>query len=276
MTGERVALTCHVSTADCGEFHNIKWYKDGERVFVYSERASVQRAERTLKDRASLRVHPSKSYVQLIINPVQPGDEGRYKCDITYLQVKDECTVVQFLNLTTIAKPRYMKVAVEYRNDNATLNKTTLVKDNPVIGPFHEGREITLTCEAGGGKPVPRVTWWNSTKSVVGDYRSSGDSNGVGTGVNTIYFVISRADLGLRLECQAENEALKEPLVFALSMDVYGDRFSPRQVAMHGGERSKVTKKTEDKLKQVNESYSSGKYGGGHKQEHYRPFMKTA
>ena len=33
---------------------------------------------------------------------------------------------------------------------------------------------------------------------------------------------IGRWDLGLRLECQVENEALKEPMVFTLSVDVFG------------------------------------------------------
>ncbi len=39
--------------------------------------------------------------------------------------------------------------------------------ENPV-GPFNEGQELRLLCESGGGKPIPRVTWYNGTEIISG------------------------------------------------------------------------------------------------------------
>ena len=34
--GSSVSLTCSLDTLNCGDFHSIKWYKDGQWVSVYS------------------------------------------------------------------------------------------------------------------------------------------------------------------------------------------------------------------------------------------------
>jgi hypothetical protein len=51
MTGEGVTLGCKVNKEDCGDFHNIKWYKNNQRVFVFSEMAKIQRPEGDLVGR---------------------------------------------------------------------------------------------------------------------------------------------------------------------------------------------------------------------------------
>jgi len=38
-----------------------------------------------------------------------------------------------------------------------------------MVGPFNEGQEIRLLCEAGGGKPIPRVNWYNGTELLTGE-----------------------------------------------------------------------------------------------------------
>ena len=35
--GSSVRLSCLVDTAKCGAVHSIKWYKEGQRVAVYSQ-----------------------------------------------------------------------------------------------------------------------------------------------------------------------------------------------------------------------------------------------
>ena len=37
-----------------------------------------------------------------------------------------------------------------------------------VIGPYNEGQELRLLCESGGGKPIPRVTWYNGSEILSG------------------------------------------------------------------------------------------------------------
>ena len=34
--GGSTTLSCQVDTARCGDYHSIKWYRDGTRVAVYS------------------------------------------------------------------------------------------------------------------------------------------------------------------------------------------------------------------------------------------------
>ena len=42
------------------------------------------------------------------------------------------------------------------------------ISSSSIIGPFHEGYELRLTCESGGGKPIPRVTWYNGSNVISG------------------------------------------------------------------------------------------------------------
>ena len=35
------------------------------------------------------------------------------------------------------------------------------------IGAYNEGQEMRLVCESGGGKPIPRVTWYNGRGEVI-------------------------------------------------------------------------------------------------------------
>lgn len=40
----------------------------------------------------------------LKISPVEVEDEATYKCEITYLEVRENCDVVQIVKLTTLGK----------------------------------------------------------------------------------------------------------------------------------------------------------------------------
>lgn len=35
-----------------------------------------------------------------------------------------------------------------------------------VLGPKEEGTEVDIICEALGGKPIPKVTWYNGTTEI--------------------------------------------------------------------------------------------------------------
>ncbi|KAB7507943.1 hypothetical protein Anas_01005, partial [Armadillidium nasatum] len=48
LVGESVRLPCEVDKATCGLFHSIKWYKENDRVFIFSEMAEVKRPEGSL------------------------------------------------------------------------------------------------------------------------------------------------------------------------------------------------------------------------------------
>lgn len=52
--GAPVSLPCRVDTAQCGELHSVKWYRDNHRVFVFSHVANIRRPEGDGSDRLEL------------------------------------------------------------------------------------------------------------------------------------------------------------------------------------------------------------------------------
>ncbi|KAK6619011.1 hypothetical protein RUM44_003393 [Polyplax serrata] len=54
------------------------------------------------------------------------------------------------------------------------------------------------------------------------DKQMESDPNGVGTGRNKIKITIGRGDLGAKYECRAKNDALDEPMVSWVELDVNG------------------------------------------------------
>ncbi|XP_042874812.1 hemicentin-1-like isoform X7 [Penaeus japonicus] len=211
LAGESVHLPCEVDKASCGNFHNIKWYKGVERVFIFSDMANVRRAEGPLLDRTHFHYAANGTDSSLQIFPLRTEDEGMYKCEITYLAVRDSCSVVQFVNLTTYALPTYQRLSFE---DGSPIDNGT------EIGPFDEDTTLTLVCESGGGKPVAKVTWWNGSQALAGKYSETFDEDGSGLGRNVLQVSLTRDDLGSVFTCEAENAAMTSPFVASVTVDV--------------------------------------------------------
>jgi hypothetical protein len=51
LAGQEVSVPCSVDVATCGDFHSVKWYRESQRVFVYSELANLERSEGSLTNR---------------------------------------------------------------------------------------------------------------------------------------------------------------------------------------------------------------------------------
>ena len=56
LSGTQVVLSCNLSGDKCGDYHSIKWYKEGARVAVYSPATNWWRVEGDLKERARVKV----------------------------------------------------------------------------------------------------------------------------------------------------------------------------------------------------------------------------
>nr|XP_053643781.1 hemicentin-1-like [Cherax quadricarinatus] len=222
--GEEVRLPCEVDKASCGDFHSIKWYKGNDRVFIFSDMANVKRAEGPLLDRTDFHYATNGTNSSLEIFPLQTEDEGLYKCEITYLAVREACSVVQFVNLTTYALPTYLQMTFE---DGSPIDNGT------VAGPFDEGTSLTLICESGGGKPVARVSWWNGSQTLPGEYSGILEQNGAGVGRNILRVPLTRADLASTLTCEAENAAMTSPFVASVTIDL---NVPPVSVTVTGAE----------------------------------------
>lgn len=51
LAGQEISVPCSVDVAACGDFHSIKWYRESQRVFVFSELANLERSEGSLTNR---------------------------------------------------------------------------------------------------------------------------------------------------------------------------------------------------------------------------------
>ena len=63
-----------------------------------------------------------------------------------------------FLRFHFTAEPKYVKISMDGKD----------ISDSR-IGPYNEGQELRLLCESGGGKPIPRVTWYNCSEKISGN-----------------------------------------------------------------------------------------------------------
>ncbi|XP_037073328.1 hemicentin-1-like [Pollicipes pollicipes] len=224
LVGDEVRLPCEIDETKCGDVHNIQWYRgDGDtRVFIYSELAKVDTSENMLQGRGYFEYAKGSSTTELEIRNLRPDDESLYKCELTYLEVRDDCAVIQFVNLTTLAKPENIRILLE---------DGTEVSPGSVIGPYEEDSDLVLRCESAGGKPAAAVTWWNDTVNMGGAAGAVLSADGTGLGTNVIRVPLTRHDLGSGLECQATNPASRRALRSTLYIDLH---VRPRSVELDG------------------------------------------
>lgn len=226
LVGESVLLPCDINRQACLEIHTLKWYKGENRVFIFSEEAAVERTEGSLLSRTDFFYEANKSETHLQIFPLRTSDEGMYRCDLTAYNMTQGCVMVQFINLTMQAIPKYPELSFE---DGSPIENGTQV------GPFDEGTVLILVCEAAGGKPVAQVNWYNGTQLLEGKYTTTMDQDGIGTGKNTLRLPLTRADLGATLTCEVMNDAMDHPVTSSVTVFV---NVPPQSVVVQGAESS--------------------------------------
>ncbi len=72
-------------------------------------------------------------------------------------------TFSYFVLLFFSAEPKYVNITLPDGQDVHLPPKSS-------VGPFNEGQDLRLLCESGGGKPIPRVTWYNGTQIMSGTF----------------------------------------------------------------------------------------------------------
>lgn len=99
----------------------------------------------------------------------------------------------------------------------------TIVKNGSTLGPYTEGSTFTLDCRSSGGRPAPRITLWNGTRTLnVKNHVQTGD-DGASDVIVTARFVLSRWDLESRLECRVQSNATLAPMVKWIKLDIHGE-----------------------------------------------------
>ncbi|XP_046442909.1 hemicentin-1-like isoform X6 [Daphnia pulex] len=225
LAGQEVSVPCSVDVATCGDFHSVKWYRESQRVFVYSELANLERSEGSLTNRARFVLSSNETQAGLKISSLHLADEGLYRCEITYLEINEGCPVVQYVNLTVLAAPEYVEILLEDGRTSAAIRNVSR------IGPFNEDTIVTLLCRSGGGRPVPRIEWWNGSHTLEGELVATQEESGAMTGINRLQVVLTRQDLNAQWQCRVNSPALHSPLVANLRIDVH---VKPANVTLTG------------------------------------------
>ncbi|XP_045507806.1 uncharacterized protein LOC123703740 isoform X5 [Colias croceus] len=220
LVGQTARLRCRIYGKSCGEMHSIKWYKADTRVYVYSasKDAAINRPEGDMMDRMSISHEPNTTYAELVITNVQPGDEGVYRCEITYLQVGEDCNTVQITDFHTYIKPKSIEVKT---GDGKQLS------DGETYGPLLERARVNVTCIVVDGKPQPKVTWYFNGKERL-DAQTITEQSVV---KHVLPMTVTRAELGGELVCNVSSAALDTPVLRRVKLDV---RVPPNKIAISG------------------------------------------
>ncbi|XP_076371726.1 B-cell receptor CD22-like isoform X2 [Tachypleus tridentatus] len=217
LVGESALLPCNVDVALCGEVYFITWTKntsiEWKRIYLYSDDVKKPLQELANPDRADFRVEESAAYLR--ISPLEMEDEGSYKCDVTYVQGK--CPSLSYAHLIIMMKP----------SPPIIIKDGQALKHASTIGPFIEGTTLSLECKTSGGKPAPEVTWWKGSESLPSRRSIADDEIGASNVTSSIRFILSRSDLGARLECHVKHDTIeKEIMVTWVEIDVNVKPFS--------------------------------------------------
>ncbi|GBO11443.1 hypothetical protein AVEN_16333-1 [Araneus ventricosus] len=100
------------------------------------------------------------------------------------------------------------------------------VRNGSTVGPYVEGSTFVLECKSSGGRPAPEVTWWNGTKPLPVKTTVLPEGNGTYFVTSTARFVLSRWDLGGKVECRVRSNASSHPVHQWIKLDIHGNYVS--------------------------------------------------
>lgn len=198
IVGSDARLRCRIDGNSCGKMHSIKWYKGDSRVYVYSgaEDSAINRPEGPMMDRLSVSYESNASFAELVVANVQAADEGVFRCEITYLQVGEDCNTVQVTDFHTYIVPESVEVIS---------GEGVKLADGAVLGPLAERSRTNVTCVVKGGKPQPKVAWLFNGKERL-DARTTTPDNQ--TLKLSLPLIVTREELGAKLSCHVTSAAL--------------------------------------------------------------------
>ncbi|XP_050555939.1 hemicentin-1 isoform X6 [Spodoptera frugiperda] len=234
IVGTTARLRCRIDGRSCGAMHSIKWYKSESRLYVYSisGNTAIDRPEGPMKDssepnsgsRVTISYSKNKTYAELVINDVKPEDEGVYRCEITYLQVGEDCNTVQITDFHTYIKPKSVEVMT---GDGKVL------ADSAIYGPLLERAKVNISCTVKEGKPQPKVVWYfrksrgDDLRELNGETVTPDNS----TITRVLPLTVTREELGGELTCVVSSAALDADIVKKVKLDV---RVPPNKTLITG------------------------------------------
>ncbi|XP_013147688.1 PREDICTED: nephrin-like [Papilio polytes] len=129
------------------------WFKDGDRMPIYTvDFRNGPPVHWAVAGEFGARSHfvlneSDPSSAHLAVDKVARYDEGIYRCRVDYV---DSPTRNYRVNLTVVVPPESPRI---YDSDGQEITGS-------IAGPFREGSNLLLSCQAAGGKPAPDVSWY--------------------------------------------------------------------------------------------------------------------